>query len=105
MSNIESVRPVNLPAAPIASNPWLDAARDASTGMGRLLKFSKGIYECGDDEIKLGTELVAHVDQVARGWVKFAGSKLVDQKITKIADGVQLRSATNLAIPILRHGK
>jgi hypothetical protein len=86
MSNIESVRPVNLPAAPTTSNPWLDAAAKASTGIGKLLKFAKGHYETGDDEIKLGTELIAHVDQIAHGWVKFVDGKLVDQHIVKIAD-------------------
>jgi hypothetical protein len=89
MSNL-SVRPSGLPATPTATNPWLDAAREASTGIGKLLKFAKGHYESGDDEIKLGTELVAHVDQIARGWVKFADGKLVGQHIAKIAERTRL---------------
>jgi hypothetical protein len=95
MPNLESVRPTSLPT-PTATNPWLDAAREASAGIGKLLKFAKGHYESGDDEVKLGTELVAHVDQVARGWAKFADGKLVDQRRAKIADGAQLPSRNEL---------
>jgi hypothetical protein len=68
-------------------NPWLEAASEASNDFGRLLKFVKGKFECGDDEISLGTEFVAHVDQIARGWVRFEEGKVVDRIIGKIADG------------------
>ena len=73
----------NLPAVQTVSNPWLDMAQEASSGIGRLLKFTKGVYECGDSEIKIGTEFVAHVDQIARGWIKFTGGKLAEQRLFK----------------------
>lgn len=68
-------------------NPWLEAASEAGSGLGRLLKFIKGKFESGDDEVPLGTEYVAHVDQMARGWVRFEDGKVVDRNIGKIADG------------------
>jgi hypothetical protein len=68
-------------------NPWLEAASEAGNDLGRLLKFVKGKYEIGDDEIPLGTEYVALVDQILRGWVRFEEAKVVARRIGKIADG------------------
>ena len=68
-------------------NPWLEAASESGNDLGRLLKFVKGKFECGDDEIALGTEFVAHVDQIARGWVRFQDGNVADRIIGKIADG------------------
>ena len=68
-------------------NPWLEAAAEASDDLGRLLKFVKGKFGCGDDEIPLGTEFVAHIDQIVRGWVRFEDGKVVDRSIGKVADG------------------
>jgi hypothetical protein len=64
------------------------AADDLSGGnVGKILKFQKGKYFVGDDEIAIDSELIAHVTQLARGWVKFKGSELVDRKIGKVVDG------------------
>jgi hypothetical protein len=58
-----------------------------SSELGRLLKFVKGAYTIGDDDVPIGTEMIAHVDQIARGWVKFRDNKVVDQRIGKPVDG------------------
>jgi hypothetical protein len=55
--------------------------------LGKILKFSKGKYFVGEDEIKPGTEFIAHATQLARGWVKFKGAELVDRRIGKVIDG------------------
>src|SRR5262249_29154693 len=57
------------------------------TGLGRLLKFNKGKYFVGDDEIPINREMIAHVVSFARGWVKFADNKVVQQEIGKVAEG------------------
>jgi hypothetical protein len=66
------------------------AAEAASTELGRLLKFSKGKYYVGDDEMPLNREMVAHIDKLARGWTKFNDGKVVDQRIGKVADGFEM---------------
>jgi hypothetical protein len=66
----------NLPTVQV-SNALLQVAAESS----------KGKYFVGDDEIPAGREMIAHVTQLARGWVKFKDSKLVEQRIGKIADG------------------
>jgi hypothetical protein len=72
-------------------NPWLQAAAEAGgSDLGRLLKFVKGRWCVGDDEVSQGSEFIAHLDQLARGWVRFEDGAVTDLKLVKIADGVKL---------------
>jgi hypothetical protein len=50
------------------------------TGMpGIVLKFKKGLWLAGKDNIKMNdVELIAHVDQAAFGWIKWELKKQVD---------------------------
>src|SRR5262245_1110369 len=86
-SAIAKTETVNAPAIQY-DNPWLEAAAEAGSDLGQLLKFVKGKYMMGEEEIPLGTEYIAHIDQLARGWVNFREDDTVDVRgITKIADG------------------
>ena len=76
----------NTPAVQYA-DPWLEVAAETGSDMGQLLKFVKGKWKIDEDEIPQGTEYVAHIDQLARGWAKFEDGELVDLKIKRIADG------------------
>jgi hypothetical protein len=51
-----------------------------------LLKFAKGKWFIGDDEVAAGREFIAHPDQLAQGYTKFVGGKVVEQKIGIVAD-------------------
>jgi hypothetical protein len=53
----------------------------------RLLKFVKGKFYTGDDEVPIGREYVAHVNQLNHGWVKFSDNKVADQRIGAVAKG------------------
>ena len=82
----------NLPATKF-ENRWLEVAAETSGGLGKLLKFVKGKWEIGDDEVPIGTEYIAHIDQLAQGWVHFEDGEVVgDPIIVKIADGKKLPS-------------
>jgi hypothetical protein len=72
------------------TNPFLEAANEAGGEIGLLLKFVKGKYEVGDDEVPLGTQFVAHIDQLARGYVKFLDGQVADRRIGMVADGYKL---------------
>jgi hypothetical protein len=63
------------------------AAVAATAQEMRLLKFVRGTFYSGDDEISLGRHYVAHVNQLVRGWVKFADGKVVEQRVGLIAEG------------------
>jgi len=47
----------------------------------RLLKFSKGNWLIGDDELSADRLFIAHVHQLAHGWVKFIDGKVADQRV------------------------
>jgi hypothetical protein len=80
--NYNALTPTNNRAAAL-----IRAAENESTGsLGKLLKFSKGHYLGGSDEVPVGTEYIAHVTQWAIGWVKFAGGRLVEKRIGRVAD-------------------
>ena len=93
--NSLTIRPTSLPTHGTA-NPFLAAAHDTSSGIGKLLKFTKGEYQTGDNQVPVGTKFIAHVDQISRAWVKFSGTKLVDIKLFKVADGLRLPAREEL---------
>ena len=76
----------NVPAT-AGSNAYLDVAREESgDSIGQMLKFSKGKWRVGDEQVALDTLFVCHLPQALRGWVKFEGGKCTDRKIGKISD-------------------
>lgn len=79
------------PPAVKYENPWLEVAAENSGRFGKLLKFVKGKWEIGDDEVPIGTEYIAHINQLAKGWVHFEDGEVVgDPIIVKIVDGKKL---------------
>lgn len=63
------------PATPPSNNPFIEAATEGGDSPGELLKFVKTRWQIGDDEVLIGTEYVAHIDQLMRAWVKFKGQQ------------------------------
>ena len=61
----------------------------------KLLKFTKGKYYVGDDEVT-GREFIAYVDQMARGYVKFVDGKVTEQRVGKVADGFKVPTRNEL---------
>jgi hypothetical protein len=59
--------------------------------VGKLLKFSKGDYLVGEDneEVEEGTQLVANMDELMVGWIRWADSKPTDQIMGRVSDGYQ----------------
>src|SRR5262245_32785739 len=53
----------------------------------RLLKFVKGKYYTGDDEVPLGRQYIAHMNQLNHGWVKFVEGKVTEQRVGLVAEG------------------
>jgi hypothetical protein len=68
-------------------NPWLEAAAEAGSEFGKLLKFNKGEWLIGEDTVSDGTEYIAFIDEVARGWIKFEDGSVTDRRIVKVAAG------------------
>src|SRR5262249_27430386 len=83
MSNQLTVQQSNLPAD-LADEA--DALLASTQTHEKLLKFRKGKYFVMDDEVRAGTEFIAHASQLTLGWVKFVGNKVVERKMGRAAD-------------------
>lgn len=59
--------------------------------VGQLLKFSKGDWLVGEDseELPVGTKLVAVMDQLTTGWVRWFDNKPTQQIMGLLVDGYQ----------------
>jgi hypothetical protein len=73
--------------AAVYDNPWLEAAAEAGSEFGKLLKFNKGEWLIGEDIVSEGSEYIAFIDEVARGWIKFEDGSVTDRRIVKVRDG------------------
>lgn len=88
LTNSETKPMQQEPALPAQyENPWLEAAAEAGSEFGKLLKYLKGEWQIGDDVIPEGTEYIAYIDELARAWIKFEDQSVVDRRIVKVRDG------------------
>ena len=71
-----------------SENPWLEVANEFGNSLGKILKFNKGLWEIGDDEIPEGTEYIVLMDQIAREWVKFEDGSPTARLRYPLADSV-----------------
>ncbi|MCA1452168.1 hypothetical protein I6F35_02925 [Bradyrhizobium sp. BRP22] len=80
-------------AAPAQGNFFTQYGEQASQRniVGRLLKFSKGDYLVGEHnaEMPRGTELIANMDELMIGWIKWEDNKPAEQIMGRLADGYQ----------------
>jgi hypothetical protein len=77
------------PLTPAKLANFKKLAVETSGQLGALIKFIKGRWLTGDDEIT-GERRIAHIDQLACGYIKFADGKVVDRRIGKVADGFEM---------------
>jgi hypothetical protein len=92
MSNEVQNTNANLPANDGYSNPFIEYGDAVAMTriVGKLLKFDKfGEWISGEDGevLKAGTELIANIDELLVGWVKWQDNKPVEQVMMRIADG------------------
>lgn len=73
------------------ANPFAQAAEDLGVSEGVYLKFNgnTGDFTFGSDqdELQTGTELVAVMDSIARGWICWNDSEVIDEVMVSILDG------------------
>jgi hypothetical protein len=93
MSNPTSTTTVALPET---KNAFLEYAAEGGGLFGELIKFVKGKWLHGDGEIPLGTEYVAEMDQLARGWVRWDDGKPVDHRLVFVRDGKKIAERAEL---------
>lgn len=66
--------------------------------VGDLLKFTKGDWLRGQDQedVEVGTRLVANVAELMVGWVKWEGGAPSDQRMGRVAEGFSPPSRSSL---------
>jgi hypothetical protein len=65
----------------------IHTAAQEDAGFEKLLKFKKGEYFIGEEEIALGTEYLAHAAAWVKCWIKFIDGEPVDRKPYRVALG------------------
>jgi hypothetical protein len=83
-------------ALPEDADPWLEIANEGGGQFGKLIKFAKGEWTHKDDEIAIGSEFIAIMDQAMRGWVRFAGGRPVEYRLGRIRDNARLSDRSSL---------
>jgi hypothetical protein len=87
MSNDVMDKPKNLPTELETETDNILAAAEEDAGFEKLLKFKKGKYFIGDDEVPLGRQYVAYATQWTKCWIKFVDGRVAERKMGKVADG------------------
>jgi hypothetical protein len=93
MNTVQTISQTNI--VPIASTDVFLAYADAvapSYIVGRLLRFSKGDYLVGEngEKIAIGVRLLAAVDELMVGWMKWHGGKPAEHVMVRLLDGKAL---------------
>jgi hypothetical protein len=63
-----------------------DAVQD-DVGFKKMLKFKKGDYFSDNQEVPLGTQMIAHCIGYTQVWIKFVNNEFVERKIYRRAKG------------------
>jgi hypothetical protein len=71
----------------VYDDPWLEAAAEAGSEFGKILKFVKGEWQIGEDTVAEGAEFIAYIDELARAWIRIEDQSVTDRQITKVAMG------------------
>ena len=66
--------------------------------VGHLLRFTKGDYLAGqeDEEVAVGTQFVANMDEMLAGWIRWEANKPTDHVMGKVSEGYQPPRRTEL---------
>jgi hypothetical protein len=65
----------------------IQIAAQEDAGFEKILKFKKGDFLIGDENVPLGTEYVAHVRAWGKCWIKFVDGEMADRKMYRVALG------------------
>ena len=68
-------------------DPVEELANEARNELGAMLKFVKGKWKIGDDEVPMGTAYIAGVDQLVRGWIRFEDKKRAESILRRRKEG------------------
>ncbi len=87
-----------VPATKFAGDHYASCGAAAAAGGTPFLKFDRGSFKFGmdDDELPLGTRLVANMAEAQIGHFKWRNSEVVDEAMVRLADGIRPASREDL---------
>ncbi len=87
-----------VPATEFVGDPYASYGAAAAAGGTPFLKFDRGSFKFGmdDDELPLGTRLVANMAEAQIGHFKWRNSEVVDEAMVRLADGIRPASREDL---------
>jgi hypothetical protein len=85
----------NLPTTYV--DPVEELAAEARNDLGSMLKFIKGKWTIGDDEVPASTKLIVHIDHLVRGWIRFDDRKVVERILLRRGDKKKLPDREDLS--------
>ena len=90
MSNVTTTQSGGTVANPDDYNPYAAYGEQATGGARNIIKFRKGRFFYGQDdiEIPLGTRLIANMAAAKVGWVRWRDGRPTDEVMVLIGDGV-----------------
>lgn len=65
----------------------IETAAREDAGFEKILKFKKGEFFIGEEEIELGTEFLAHTVGWVKCWIKFVDGEVAERKLYRVAFG------------------
>ena len=83
-------------AIPHEDDPWLELANEAGGQFGKIIKYAKGEWLHGENEVPIGTEFLVLIRDAMRGWVRFAEKKPVEHRIGYIRDNTKFADRNEL---------
>jgi hypothetical protein len=86
MTNQIAKKTENIPAVNgTEAENILNAARE--DGFEAFLKFDKGKFYLGNEEVPLGTEYIAYAKAWVKCWIKFVDGKVAERKVYRVSLG------------------
>jgi len=61
--------------------------RESGGGLGAFIKFKKGVYFIGENEVAIGTELIAYPGSWVKCWIKFDNGKVAERRTYRVSAG------------------
>lgn len=88
---MSKIKDAMTPGTDLAANKtaidFLSAAAEKEAAFDRLLKFNKGVYESGGEEVPLDSQFLAHIATRVKCWIKFVDGAIADKKVYHVARG------------------
>ena len=82
MNKIVKTKPEEQLQATASDNPWADIA--AEFGSQTRLAFKKGVWSVNDEKVDEGTQYIALIDRLTRGFIKFNGDDPPELRIALV---------------------